>query len=787
MVNLVVPKTCLGGSGYSVAYSVVDPTDSSCFVRAEIEIIVLGRPSVEIAVLSSQAYVIAGESHKAVFAVSNRGNVQVEVKARAYTGEGSPAVANISSFLLSPGESEKVSVAAETDVRLRQQRKQVLKLQVTYQGPDGNEVAVECATAADVLPLACGDEDVYIKMPLSLTTHVSTGTSGLSLRTRLAGSGTVDEERQVRVSLAADIPTPGPQSSQGGGEYRMSLTTDAGTLHVGDRSFSLTPLTQTGLSGRGIEASMSMGRTTLGFYSANPWGEQREAAWYVKPGFETSWPIKLSYLERYGGTPNRPEGARIWSASTKGSLGPGSTLELEWATSHGYMGDDHLEGTAWRAAMSGEALGVRYFVDLLHADPDYMGAVNDTNALSLQLKKPIGNSTLWAGWALSGQGNSFGPGLFSTLRTRSFSAGFTCTPGKGSSFSASYRDTRKQEQTPDGMDSAHERVLQLRIAQQVGKVSIAACVEPPAFADLLSSEEEQVARAGISLAYAPSSRTTLGIHWQAQAETMAQILTDPKVTLSVVVHNEIRPGTWLEANLKSVQRHGLSSGNHVLTLACRTSFGLPVARKTNVGTLTGRVYDSEDPARGGIPNVIIWVSGLNAVTDRNGTFTFPSVPVGPQYLSIDRRSIGAEYVTVQPSPMPVTISGGSTVSVDIGIARGASVTGRIARFGREHDEILGSDAGPLIEKEGLRGILVELADGTQVLRRLTDPEGEFAFSDLPPGRWVLTVRANALPGHHYIEQECMVLDVLPGERRSLLVRVLPKARSIVMLEETEIP
>ena len=83
---------------------------------------------------------------------------------------------------------------------------------------------------------------------------------------------------------------------------------------------------------------------------------------------------------------------------------------------------------------------------------------------------------------------------------------------------------------------------------------------------------------------------------------------------------------------------------------------------------------------------------------------------------------------------------------------------------------------------GLAAGLVELTNGRQVLRQVTDRDGDVSFDDLRPGKWTMRVYDNNLPEHHVVETPEIEIEVEPGQTREALVRILPKRRPIRFID-----
>ena len=220
-------------------------------------------------------------------------------------------------------------------------------------------------------------------------------------------------------------------------------------------------------------------------------------------------------------------------------------------------------------------------------------------------------------------------------------------------------------------------------------------------------------------------------------------------------------------------------------------FGIPASRKKNIGFLRGRVYDAEDPQRRGIPNVIVNVNGVTAVTDKKGYFHFPSLKPGSYHLWVEERNIGLNRVTTLKTPLKVRIEGGEESRVDLGVTRSATLMGKVVVFrpvDKRYIFIEGKEEGKreVVEDYGLSNLLLQLENGQETIRRYTDRKGRFSFEQLRPGRWFLKVYNGNLPKFHYPEQETSKLELKPGAKEEVLIRILPRLRPLLLIEEGEI-
>jgi len=79
--------------------------------------------------------------------------------------------------------------------------------------------------------------------------------------------------------------------------------------------------------------------------------------------------------------------------------------------------------------------------------------------------------------------------------------------------------------------------------------------------------------------------------------------------------------------------------------------------------------------------------------------------------------------------------------------------------------------------------LIELSNGKEVLRQVTGANGEFSFSGLRPGEWMLKAYDDSLPAHYYFEIPEAQLELKPGAVQTFTFKAVPKIRPIQIVEE----
>jgi hypothetical protein len=76
-------------------------------------------------------------------------------------------------------------------------------------------------------------------------------------------------------------------------------------------------------------------------------------------------------------------------------------------------------------------------------------------------------------------------------------------------------------------------------------------------------------------------------------------------------------------------------------------------------------------------------------------------------------------------------------------------------------------------------VVLDLHDGLETIRILTNASGEFEFPRVRPGEWTLRVYKNNIDPRFNLEKENYQLTVTGGETTEVEIRLLPKNRTII--------
>jgi hypothetical protein len=216
---------------------------------------------------SNPESVIAGESYNASIHVINNGNVPesvwLEIKsAPSYSFSVSPAKS-----VIEPRKSQEFLIHVKTDEKLNNKLNHILKIEAKSDSTGDREIRAVKSINVSVIPKITGNPDLYHRLPVRLSA-ILVGEKGKSaLQSELAGAGNLDESGTRWV----DFLFRGPATQNAGlygqwEQYRFSYGNGLMDLHIGDRNYSLSRLTEQYRYGRGGEAKVHLTRMTTGFY-----------------------------------------------------------------------------------------------------------------------------------------------------------------------------------------------------------------------------------------------------------------------------------------------------------------------------------------------------------------------------------------------------------------------------------------------------------------------------------------------------------------------------------------
>jgi len=208
------------------------------------------------------------------------------------------------------------------------------------------------------------------------------------------------------------------------------------------------------------------------------------------------------------------------------------------------------------------------------------------------------------------------------------------------------------------------------------------------------------------------------------------------------------------------------------------SFALPCPFIVTKGRIEGEVFidrngsGRRDEDEEGVEGLILQIDRTLARTDAEGHFRFPPLRPGEYRLKVEGLPVG--LAAGVPLPLEVSLEAGEILYLPIPLRQVGAIRGVVfADINRNgmRDE----------EESGLPSVRVALENEGVEQDTFTDEAGEFLFSDLLPGRYLVRLDPETLPERYEPTTPTEVeLQLGPGEVQEIEFGAVERPRQIII-------
>jgi|LSQX01.1.fsa_nt_gb hypothetical protein len=737
--------------------------------------------SIRVALVNAPDYVV-DTTYTVSFLLSNQGNVVEDLRLSVRDIQGVYMKLNPDRICLEPG----ASVPIDVHVTLNAAPGRVLDHTVFIKAESGDLMSNSASTSArvKVLPQKLSDSDAYHQFPLKI--QLSAGALGISDRAHLkvAGAGPLFYEGKDR--LRFDLSDTG-----GIVEYRAPGV----RLLLGDGKFSLSPLTEWQAKAQGIGAEIGRGGSGLVLYTHDGAGSPRLG---LRAYTASSSGSSLSFQLL-----TQVEPAMNILTVKGGHKTPGVEIDLEY----GMLANGSGSGAQALRASGRAKLGpVEAILAVQNTDRSY--TIIDNPGLDISLKlKSVSTGPVSAGLLLQKHDGG-------ELHSRKVQAD-TRWKLDSTELGLKYSGTAKWDGGSDASGRSREASVFLNVfdssnsffKQEISVQNKSSMLGDHESWTLVYALKRQLTEsrwkltsylsAGMPLGQGASARLGLG------AEASYQVAPGLEMRGSFRAGNMGQSGLTMSAGATykpsdwaaiSVDGSCKIVGGGVRDLGvkvCQTAFfDVPLARRSDVGEIAGEVAGVDGQ---GVQGIIVNVGGLSTVTDSSGTFRFPAVVQGEQYVSVSVRELGPGYLVMPSSAVGVKVEPNAASTVQFTVARSGRIEG-IVRFSSgegscaEPDEMIWRITEGISAQRApnlLSGLLVEISGARRYVVPL-DSEGRFAIDHLPPGDYRISVDRRAIPSLYEAAPSAMNISLGEGESASVEFLIYQVVREYDFIEGGEI-
>ena len=226
---------------------------------------------------------------------------------------------------------------------------------------------------------------------------------------------------------------------------------------------------------------------------------------------------------------------------------------------------------------------------------------------------------------------------------------------------------------------------------------------------------------------------------------------------SLQVHQQLNPNHEFDLGINyNMAKNSLSKKDLSVQLRYTYTLNLPISKKKNVGSLTGKVTTQGTEK---IEGIIFNIDGKKTMTDKNGYFKFPMLKIGTYNMIMDETSFVINTIAAIPGPYRITIEPGKEIPFEIELTKAARIEGRLVI--REVEK--SSEIGYYPVKEAIDKLIIEASSGTEVFRIYTGRDGTFSFNDLRPGTWNIKIYTNGMPNGYTLDKDQFIFNLTTGK------------------------
>lgn len=803
ILSFNIPAACLAGE-YSISIEVWNAQEQK-IGNISVPVTIVPKYELSIKVIDGSEYVFACDTFSVQFMIQNLSNSQAEIEGLL---KGNGTVEKMS-FSLSPDSSVFISRKISSEKGIMKSVKRNISLTASLVNMP--EVRASATHLYTIIPSGDFKFDPYNRFPVQFSSFFVTdnprGKRIYALMGEVIGQGFIDDQNTKLLKFQFRGPDRRGKPLYGiNDEYFVEYITPKSKIMLGDHTYKLSYLTEFSRYGRGGGAEHTFNQITVGSFINFPRFYpkiKREVAAYAAYESFSKFRLNVGYLNKLS---NNEEVNHLVTLNGTGS-------PFKWASFDG----EYAVGTSdkeYRQAVKTEMRINLRRINLLYnytmAEKSYPGYFTDTRymlangTIRLSDKIDIGvnynfnhqNMALDTLYASA----PFSKNLFFTLNYRFLNDG---------RLSASYNLRERQDRLEPKKFDYSENSMRLILNKRIRNLGFDLLCEYGNTENLLLPENERLNtmyHSRITLNYRNSDKFNLSgfisyhqnnryiVQDQKNWVYGASFNTTVSKKLSLFANYQSSYNMeeyYLDRSLLDGRLNYSPNKNNSIEISGRYNliknsldvkelafmvkfvhtFNIPVSKKKNIGKLSGKVINK------GVKNIeglVLSVGTDQAVTDKDGNYSFPLLPAGNHYMMVDYPKAGVNAITETPSPYQVEIQAGKETKFNIALTRSSKISGKIVIV----KEVATTDKAYAEIRNKLGKLMIEAKNEGEVFRIFTTEDGAFSFEGLRPGLWTVKVYEHDITKEYELVTDLFNLALTSGDAKYVEVKIKEKRRRI---------
>jgi len=811
IIGIQISNTIKGGD-YSIELEALENPGIKSFGKLEIPINVRSKYEININKLKAPQSLFSGDTASIYYLIQNLSNIDVSVKTTAIYGLQTQV-----SILKIPKDSSIIShylISVPKDIVEFSQQTTLVIAEIANKP----ETEKTINHLFDVFPIKKVKFDRFNRFPVKVgAVAVSSNRLGKQMYSSMfdiQGIGIIGKKNDKTL----DFHLRGPNRSGNplfglNDEYTLKYITPKLELALGDHSFGLSTLTEASRSGRGVMIKYNLKKWNFGsFYNKPryyPLINQIYAA-YVNYAFNTGNELSTGFLSKRDTTGTR---MKLFTVSAKNYFFSSLKTDLEVAVGQNL---DKMK-KAYRAALYFNRSIISSSINYLFADPDFPGYMTNSMRLNSGVSLKLKKFTISFNYDVN-KTNMALDTIYSNMpygKNLNLSTSYRFTPKSSISFGGYMSSMKDQSPTPlfDYKRTSGRMTIQsslgnlnLTLQGDLGKmvnymeetggeeslmyngslfVNYANKKGFSASAYATYQGGKQKISGGEFFYYGGSLSTkifkSISASLQYNSNFEWVLYTCDRSLFSLDINGQINANNLISLGANyNLMRNTLNNKEYNIQLRYVHTINVPVSKKKNIGSLTGKLINHGVEK---VSGVRVNLNGIIAVSDKDGNFRFPSVPIGTYTLGIDASSFGINAVTELPGPFIIIVEPAKVTNYEFAMTKSSRIEGRLV----VQEDVRVNEKGFIPVKEQLEKLIIEVSNGTEMFRIFTDRDGTFRFDDLRPGNWKVKVYPNGLPTGYQLVTSQFNVSLTSGKSEKLDVVIQKKARQIQFQKSVKKP
>ncbi len=804
---------------YSITLKGKEKNTGEQFVKHS-EITVLSKRQMTLTALNAPEFVKAGETITVVFLLKNNGNVTENLVLESKNA----VIDQVSAVVLPAGEEKTIKVMKSTSPDLKKNEFQNVNLSVyDAANPKEYQSAYSGINVIAVNPL---EEDLFYRLP------VAASVSFISMQNRgeyhdgfqgeIYGKGSLDKNHKNLLEFRAVTKNPIEFNSfTPYEEYFVNYKRDHFFVHLGDKNYSSSFLTEYARYGRGAEIRLNAKKFSFGGFYNHPRffrDIKDEFNIYSKYKIAKESEITAGYLYKIPRPGNTGLGFSTFSLDSDahlpyvlGKFKLNKNIEVSGEAS--YSKTAKTDGNAFMLQTIFNFSKINGNLMYMRTSPEYAGYFNNTDTFNGNFQYLIFKKVNIMANYVQDAKNFHRDTLFLAAPYRKYlQYGIQYRYSKNGSLML-YNGFQRYEDRlmPKEFDYKEKffrlsldhqlGIFQVNLQGQFGKTDnyLLGFSGNSGFYTAMISFEKFRTSFNLFGSYAVTSRYQMPN--QKQVYYGARILSrfSDKTSFSLfyqnnympeeyyadrnlfelLFHQQIFPGHEFDLSGRyALQRGELGNKDFIFSLRYTLRLNVPTQKKAEYTSLYGNISNLGVEK---VEGIRLMLGNHLSITDRHGNFVFKNIVPGDYSLEIDRSTTNINDIANVTIPASLHLTDKENI-FNFGLTEAAAIRGTIEYSETGQASLVEVPVGK--EKKKRENVIVETSDGDHTYRKMVALGEYFDFTYLRPGEWKLKIYRNGLDKKYKIPIEHFDLRLQSSETRKIIFKVVKQQPEIRYQQES---